>query len=180
MAEGVGLVWALPSCRPTHYLEKEVNMRLKGKKCSLWLVLVFLSVQVLAQDDTKAGDTHKYTVYEYVTCAVYFRMLIGALKRNAADLSSLEDIHMDQMNRAIRLGKLAAIEEWGEEDAKKEFDLEWQSEYGEMIAEIDRNFAKIRLLKMKYADLCDQMSNSTDELIKLTAASILPRQVLLD
>lgn len=155
-------------------------MRLKGKKSSLCLLVVFLSVQALAQDDIKVSDSDKYTVYEYVTCAVYFRMLIGALKRNASDLSSLEDIHMDQMNRAIRLGKQAAIKEWGDEDAEKEFDLEWQSEYGEMITEIDRNFAKIRLLKMKYAELCDQMSNSIDEPIKLTTAPILPRLVLLD
>jgi|TARA_Y100000310_G_scaffold302039_1_gene339018 hypothetical protein len=144
-------------------------MRVKRKGRSLCLIVVLLAGQVLAEDDPEGGVSKQFTVYEYVTCAVYFRMLIGALRSNRSDLSSLEDVYMDQMNRAMARGKQAAIKEWGAEDADKEFDLEWQSEYSEMVAEIDRNFTRIRELKMKYAKFCDQMTG-TEEQIKITTA----------
>ncbi|HJN52197.1 MAG: hypothetical protein QGI68_15705 [Pseudomonadales bacterium] len=154
-------------------------MRLKWKGQSLCLMIAFLSAQVLAGDEPKSSDSEQHTVYEYVTCAVYYRMLIGALKSNPSDLSSLEDVYLDQMNRAISQGRRAARKEWGAQDADKEFDLEWQSEYGEMITEIDKNYSKIRKLKMKYADSCDQIT-STGEQIKLTGTPVLPALALLD
>jgi len=134
------------------------------------LLVAFMAVQVIAQDPSKGTEPPKYSVYEYVTCAVYFRMLIGALKINTNDLSTLEDVYKDQMNRTIQAGRQLARQEWGEEDADKEFDLEWKSVYGDMSDQIDKNFTKIRRLKMRYADRCDQMGKSTEKHIKLTAA----------
>lgn len=145
--------------------DKEVSRRMKG-----WLLLALLSVAAIAQDHPMGSESQRYSVYEYVTCGVYFRMLIGALKIKANDLSSLEEVYMDQMNRAIRAGRHAAKDEWGEKDADEEFDLEWKTVYGEMSTEIDRNFTKIRRLKMKYADRCSQMGKNKDNQIKLSAA----------
>jgi hypothetical protein len=149
-------------------------MRIKG-----WLLLALLSVHVSAGDRQPGSDTQKYTVDQYLTCAVYYRMLIGALKISESDLSSLEDVYMDRMNKAIQAGRKAAIAEWGAADADREFDQEWQVIYGEMSADIDRNFTRIRILKMKYADRCDQMGESSDKPIKITAAPV-PALALLD
>ena len=148
--------------------DERIGMRMKG-----WLLLALLSADVSAGDHQPGSDPQKYDVDEYLTCAVYYRMLIGALKVNKSDLSSLEDVYMDRMNKAIQAGRKAAIAEWGAADADKEFDQEWKIIYGEMSADIDRNFTRIRILKMKYADRCDQMGESRDKPIKITAAPAL-------
>ncbi len=86
----------------------------KWKIGSLLMWVAFLSVQGVAEDNPKGSETQRYSVYEYVTCAVYFRMLIGALKTNETDLSSLEDVYVDLMNRAITSGRQAARSDYSE------------------------------------------------------------------
>lgn len=99
-----------------------------------------------------------YPMYEYVTCAVYFRMIVGSMSgRQRSGLGPLVDVEKEKMNRAMALGRTKARAEYGEEMAAEMFDTEWRAILADMTDQINRNYDNVNRLKYRYDNRCEDL-----------------------
>ena len=111
---------------------------------SLLMVLIVLPIEA-----SQAGES----MASYTTCAVYHRMMVGAM-RSSANLQALSDSHMEQMNDYIALAKKASYDDYGEELGEELFNDEWADIQAEMTDRINRNYVNISRLKFRYQERC--------------------------
>lgn len=107
-------------------------------------------------DPAANDDAGEYEMYDYVTCAVYFRMIVGSMSaRNGSDLGTLVEIEREKMNKAMALGRASANEEYGAAMADEMFDSQWRDVLADMTDQINRNYQNIHRLKYRYEDRCE-------------------------
>ncbi len=94
---------------------------------------------------------------DYTTCAVYYRMSIGAMK-NRGNVQALEAEEREKMNVLIAKAKEVGIDEFGDEAFMEEmFQDEWEAVLAEMTDQINRNYANFSRIKYKYKNRCEAM-----------------------
>lgn len=111
---------------------------------SLFVILILLPIGA-----PQAGES----MASYTTCAVYHRMMVGAM-RSSANLQVLADKHMELMNDYIALAKKASDDDYGEELGEELFNDEWAAIQAEMTDRINRNYVNISRLKYRYQERC--------------------------
>lgn len=117
------------------------------------------SAEQAATDSTPAPG-----MSEYVTCAVYFRMVVGSMSpRYGRDLGALADIEKEKMTRAIELGRERAVAEFGSDLATEMFDSEWRAVLADMTDQINRNYENVSNLKVRYDRRCEALMKSVTE-----------------
>ena len=95
---------------------------------------------------------------DYVTCAVYYRMVVGSMSpRHGRDLGPLADIARDKMSTAIELARSSAAGEFGKEHAEEKFQSAWRATLNDMTDQINRNYDNITLLRSRYGNRCEQL-----------------------
>jgi len=95
---------------------------------------------------------------QYVTCAVYYRMLVGSFSsRYGRGLDAMADINREKMDKAIKLGKAAAVHEHGQALADEKFNAAWADVLAVMTDEINRNYDNISRIKYKYRNGCEKL-----------------------
>ena len=90
----------------------------------------------------------------YTICAVYHRMLAGAMRRKG-NLGALVDVQIEKMNRFVELAKRSSQKEYGPELGEEIFNDEWAAIQVEMTDQINRNFDNISRLRLRYQVSCD-------------------------
>ena len=109
--------------------------------CSFYLLVGFASA---------AQPTYN----NHLTCAVYHRMLIGALKSKGMDQLTLAD--REQMQVQIELAKLAGNAE-SEAFSEAQFKEDWAERLNVMTEQINSNYQNLYSLKARYKDQCKEL-----------------------
>ena len=91
---------------------------------------------------------------DHLTCAVYHRMLIGALKSKGMDQLTLAD--REQMQVQIELAKLAGNAEF-EAFTETQFNGDWAEKFNLMTRQINSNYQNLYSLKARYKDQCKEL-----------------------
>lgn len=93
---------------------------------------------------------------EYVTCAVYFRMVVGSMSsRYGRDLAALAEVEKDKMNLLMTQARQAIAREYGSELAEEMFQEEWQYALAKLTDEMNRNYEFINRLRYRYDNRCE-------------------------
>jgi|SaaInlStandDraft_1057018.scaffolds.fasta_scaffold85389_1 hypothetical protein len=120
-------------------------------------LVLWLSVQgteVSALDDDSRLEPSTMPSYETVlTCAVYYRMIAGQLRQNQHE--ALAAGAMETMQTLIERGRKI-----GNQNGltASDYNSDWSSKVTEMTDRINRNYANIRQLKLRYARRCESLS----------------------
>lgn len=118
-------------------------------------VTIFVLLVGLAGSIPAAAEGESPSMDEYVVCAVYYRMLVASFSaRYGRGLETMAEINREKMQKAIDLGKAAAVNEYGEARANEKFNAAWAEVLGEMTDEINRNYDNVARIKYKYRDAC--------------------------
>lgn len=124
--------------------------------CLCLLPCVLVPAQAAASEDSRASQ---YVMYELVTCAVYFRMVVGSMSpRYGRDLGALLETERDKMNKLMALARVRAAAEYGEDMAEEMFQSEWRAILGEMTDQINRSYENISRLRTRYDARCEKMA----------------------
>ena len=91
---------------------------------------------------------------DHLTCAVYHRMLIGALNSKGLEQLTLSD--KEQMQDQIELAKLAGNNEF-EAYTQTQFNEDWAEKLSVMTKQINSNYQNLYLLKARYRDHCKEL-----------------------
>lgn len=132
--------------------------------CRYCLLAMFLlcSPAWSAEDEDEAASI--VGMSDYVTCAVYFRMVAGSMSpRYGRDLGALADVEKEKMNRLIELGRKSAKAEFGTDMATEMFDSEWRAALADMTDQINRNYENVNKLKVRYDRRCEALVKSVTE-----------------
>lgn len=97
------------------------------------------------------------SMHQYVTCAVYYRMLVGAFNSRGQDLDLMAEMSRERLEVAMKLAREVGAAEYGEEMAEEIFLEQWQDTLAGMTDEINRNYNNISRIKYKYKDRCEQL-----------------------
>lgn len=106
--------------------------------CSLYLIAGFASS---AQPDYN----------DHLNCAVYHRMLIGALKSKGLDELTLAD--REKMQAQIELAKRAGKAE-SDTFSQAQFNEDWAETLNVMSTQINSNYQNLYVLKARYQNHC--------------------------
>ena len=90
----------------------------------------------------------------YTTCAVYHRMMAGAMRRRG-NLDSLFDAEIEKMNFFVERAKQLNRETYGEELGAEIFNDEWAAIQLNMTDMINRNYDNISKLRLRYKERCE-------------------------
>jgi hypothetical protein len=129
-----------------------------GATQSVQLTAVIFSILVSAVSSNTfaAQDPHALaTQYsQYLTCAVYHRMVAGSFKRQGNGI--LAAPALDQMNLMITRTKAlgAAL---GNTEA--DYLSDWSDTLGVMTDQMNRNYDNIRQLKTRYQNRCKALND---------------------
>jgi hypothetical protein len=117
---------------------------------SLVTTVVLMSVVCL-----DAGAAEEPLFEAEMTCAVYYRMLAGAL--TSRDMGVLADLEQEKMDRAITLARASAAALYGKEAAEAKFLDKWKQLLDDMMVAINHNYQNVMLLKSRYRERCEPM-----------------------
>ena len=92
---------------------------------------------------------------DYTTCAVYHRMMAGAMRRKG-NLGALVEVQIEKMNQFVELAKKSSRQEYGLELGEEIFNEEWAAIQAEMTDQINRNYENISRLRLRYQASCNQ------------------------
>ena len=90
----------------------------------------------------------------YTTCAVYHRMMAGAMRRKG-NLDSLFDAEVEKMNFFVERAKKLNRETYGEELGDEIFNDEWAAIQLDMTDKINRNYDNVSKLRLRYKENCE-------------------------
>ena len=122
-----------------------MNLRIIARLRCLAFIIVACPTEILKAEESMSG---------YTTCAVYHRMMAGAMRRNG-NLSSLADLEVDKMGLFVRRAKRLSVEMYGEELGEEIFNEEWAAIQLDMTDMINRNYDNISRLRVRYKESCD-------------------------
>jgi hypothetical protein len=132
-----------------------LNVHLKGTILmrTILLMMFMLSTSVVF------AETEPVSMDDYTTCAVYHRMMAGSF-RLKENLQLMADLETEKMEDLIKMAKLAAAEEYGEESAEEYFLEEWRDVLAYMTDQINRNYENASVLKARYKKRCDRLGTT--------------------
>jgi len=131
-------------------------------RCGILATLLLCSPAWSAEDQDEAASA--VGMSDYVTCAVYFRMVAGSMSpRYGRNLGALADIEKEKMGKLIELGRKSAEVEFGTEMATDMFDSEWRAALADMTDQINRNYENVSKLKARYERRCEALIKSVTE-----------------
>ena len=121
------------------------------------LALVSQAPFVLAEQQKAPGMS------EYVTCAVYFRMIAGSIQSHAGPDSVLADLAKGKMSTLADAARASAAKEFGTEHAEDKFDAAWRATLKDMTDQINRNYDNVTHLRYRYGDRCEALFKKTNQ-----------------
>lgn len=113
-----------------------------------------------AQDKPAHAAT---AMQDYVTCAVYFRMVAGAIEANAGQDSVLADLPKGKMSDLSDAARSSAAKAFGDAHAEAKFEAAWRKTLARMTDEINRNYRNITQLRVRYGDHCGRLYKSLNQ-----------------
>ncbi len=111
------------------------------RTCSLYLIAALASA---AQSNYN----------NHLTCAVYHRMLIGAL--NSKGLDELTVSEREKMQDQIELANRAGVSESAAFN-QSQFNEDWAEKFSLMTAQINSNYQNLYRLKNRYQNSCKEL-----------------------
>lgn len=144
------------------------NMRFHFTPQGMHKLLVVI-IMMLCLDAVEASDSPPGSMDDYVTCAVYYRMIVGSLSsRFGSDLAELVNIQKENMYKMMVMARSAATEEYGKDLGEDLFQDQWQAIFMDMTDQINRNYDNIAKLKYRYNQRCRKLGGKSSVIGSLT------------
>jgi hypothetical protein len=123
----------------------------------LGVIIMLHGLHAVAESDLPEGSMD-----DYVTCAVYYRMIAGSMSsRYGSGQDELATIPKENMALMMELARSSATEEFGEEFGEELFQDQWRAIFTEMTDQINRNYDNIAKLKYRYDKRCRRLGGKS-------------------
>lgn len=123
---------------------------------------LWLTIMTLCFSAVDASEPPQASMNDYVTCAVYYRMIVGSMSsRYGSDQDELAGIPKENMAKMMELAHSAATEEYGREFGEELFQDQWRAVFTDMTDQINRSYDNISKLKYRYDGRCRKLGGKS-------------------
>ena len=124
--------------------------------------ILMATVMALCFETVAATEPAAGSMDDYVTCAVYYRMIAGSMSaRYGSGQDELATIPKENMALMMEMAQSAATREFGKEFGEELFQDQWRAVFTEMTDQINRNYDNIAKLKYRYDRRCRRLGGKS-------------------
>lgn len=120
------------------------------------LVFIALLVSLPARGGDANTPPTADAFAEVTTCAVYFRMVAGAM-RQSQSLAALFALEEAKMHQLIRQARRQAAADFGAGNAEQQFQSSWKAALSTLTTEMNANYDNVGTLKYLYDERCEKL-----------------------
>lgn len=131
---------------------------------TLSLLIISLSVYSSPADVKIIEEINNNVSHEYVSCASYFNIVAGAMKKSGDEATANQYSNMS--NYAIEHALLVAKQDRTQEMAEKVTLARLKVESEAMLKSIDKSYSNISILSSQYANNCKEAMENPERVFE--------------